>query len=96
MGENPDTAENKAEQAAIAIGEHTRELWLAAHAEGVRSGLEGAATMADECAKKIADDYSMDAAIRIVSVRCLNEMRDYIRLTALRYPDLELPKGDAR
>ena len=86
---DPDAAESKAQQAATAMSVQIAELWKAAHTDGLRNGLEIAANMAAEAAKKISDDYSTDATIRVVSVHCLNEMRDIFRLTALQVPDPE-------
>ncbi|MGV0738200.1 hypothetical protein ABQF35_14435 [Mycobacterium syngnathidarum] len=86
---NPDAAESKAQQAANAMELQIVELWKAAHTDGIRNGLEVAATLADQTAKQLSDNYSIDAQIRAVSVHCLNEMRDIIRLTALQVPDPE-------
>ncbi|MBU8824150.1 hypothetical protein [Mycolicibacterium goodii] len=90
---NPDAPESKALAAANAIAEQVGQLWWAAHADGVRNGMEAAANFAGEAANKIADDYSIDTLVRDVSVNCLNQFRDLLRLFTLQMPDPDPPAG---
>lgn len=88
---NPDAPESKAQQAASAIADHVGKLWMAAHQDGIRNGMEAAAMLAGETAKKLADDYALDATVRAVSVHCLNEFRDMLRFAALQLPEPDPP-----
>lgn len=83
---NPDAVESKAQQAATGIANHALQLWLAAHQDGIRNGIEVAATLASDAAKRIAEDYSLDAVVRETSVY-FNEFRDMLRFTALQLPE---------
>lgn len=84
---NPDAAESKAQQAATGIANQALKLWLNAHQDGIRNGMEVAAKLASDAAKRIADDYSLDAVVRETSVYCLNEFRYMLRFTALQLPE---------
>lgn len=87
---NADLPESRALEAAQAINDQAVQLWWNAHYDGVRAGLEAAAVVAEKAAKQVGDDYSIDVTVRAVSIHCLNEMRDALRLTALQ-PQPESP-----
>ncbi|OBC14074.1 hypothetical protein A5784_30700 [Mycobacterium sp. 852013-50091_SCH5140682] len=90
---SPDVPQSDAMAAVTAINERVSALWLAAHQDGVRNGLELAAQMAENFAKSIADNYELAAEIRAVAPYCLNELRDQLRLAALQLPDPEPPQA---
>lgn len=88
---SPDAAPNKLLEAANALSQQVGQLTLSAHAEGVRQGMECAAQIADNIARHIGDDYSIEATARAVCVQLLHDMRDWIRLCALQVPEPEVP-----
>lgn len=77
----PDEAESKALTAAHAISEQVGHLWLSAHAEGMRNGLEVAATLLQSA----ADEATQWPDV----VELIARLRDNIRLCALQVPDPE-------
>jgi hypothetical protein len=85
----PDEAENRALTAANSIATQVSKLWMAAHADGMRNGIELAAGWCDGFATTAADDYEMDATARHITVIVARNMRDQLRLCALQVPDPE-------
>jgi hypothetical protein len=82
-----DRAADEAQQAANSIAEHVCQLWMAAHTQGLRNGLEAAAQAIDGAARSAAnrDDgfeaIPFDMATYVAAL--LAVMRDNIRLLAL-------------
>lgn len=84
MAPDQDRAEPKAFVTAKRIGVMAGELWQQAHYDGIRNGLEVAASYVD----KVSDSFPTVGQVPGESVReMLTEMRDDIRLYALQIPD---------
>ncbi|QRY49035.1 hypothetical protein JVX93_15855 [Mycolicibacterium boenickei] len=86
---NPDAAQPAGETATRAVCQQVVDLYALAHQEGVRNGLEAAAQIVAEAAKNIADNYDVDAVLRITVSTYLEQLRDFIRLASLQVPDPE-------
>ena len=80
---NPDEAVSGAKAALEAVSRQAGHLWIAAHAEGVRNGMEFAAQAADDTIAQMRDNYDLDTDLRIVGVLVLEGFRDNLRLAAL-------------
>lgn len=80
---SPDAAQNKAYEAAQAISEHVGRLWMEAHAEGMRNGMEASAILLDNFARNPEVlDIGLDTSL-------VDWLRDQVRLMALQLPDPE-------
>lgn len=86
---SPDAPLDRAHEAAVAIADQARDLWLAAHAAGVRDGLEVAALMADPFCDGMANQTDGAGIDTRAIVLALGQFRDAIRLAALQVPDPE-------
>ena len=82
----PDEAESKAYAAAGAISEQVGKLWLQAHADGIRNGMEASAVMLEGAMTWCRDNF-VDPQV----VDLLTHLRDQLRLCALQVPDPEVP-----
>ncbi|KAB7761786.1 hypothetical protein [Mycolicibacterium mucogenicum] len=87
MPDPADTPEDKAHAAATEIGDLAGHLWLLAHVEGIRDGLEVAAVMADACLQVFVADEALPAEVRRVVIDLLSGLRDRIRLQAHQVPE---------
>lgn len=87
----PDAAQNKALEAANAISAQVGRLWMEAHVDGIRNGMEAVALMTDAMITAWRDDLTADAVIRDIGIGVLQNLRDQIRLYALQIPDPEVP-----
>lgn len=84
----PDGPENKAYAAATAISEQVGKLWMQAHSEGVRNGLEVAAVLLDQAATN-ARAQSFAEGVGEWVVGLIEGLRDQVRLVSLQVPDPE-------
>lgn len=76
----PDSVENKALEAANAISDQVGRLWLSAHAEGMRNGMEIAAQFVDTAASSAREEHPVVADL-------LAHIRDQLRLLSLQVPE---------
>lgn len=82
-----DAAETKAFDAARAISAQVGALWMSAHCDGVRNGMEAAAVLMQGAIDTVANDYSLCAEIRDYTSELLSFLRDGIRIAALQLPE---------
>ena len=79
-----DAPEDKALAAASAVSKQIGKLWLQAHADGMRNGMEAGALYVDAAAQG-ARQLDMPTEF----VEFLEHLRDRIRLRALQIPDAD-------
>lgn len=93
---NPDAPENKALAAANELSQKVGQLWMNAHADGVRNGMAMAAQMADSLASALKDAYDIPAEVRAVGSFVLAELSSQISLAALQVPDPDTTPEDGQ
>ncbi|MEH3142495.1 MAG: hypothetical protein PGN37_20450 [Mycobacterium kyogaense] len=77
-----DAVEDKALAAAHAVSQQVGALWLQAHADGMRNGMEAGALHVD-----VAVQGARQLDMPTDFVEFLESLRDQIRLYALQIPD---------
>lgn len=85
---SPDAAQDKAHEAATAISEQAVRLWLEAHQNGMRNGIETTAQYVEEVLAA-----AQTAGVDPTFCEVLEGIRDNVRLMALQVPDPEVPDG---
>lgn len=83
---SPDAAQDKAYEAANAISQQVGRLWMEAHAEGMRNGMEAGAVLLDGSVQ-----WCRDNDVDPLVVQLVGNLRDQLRLCALQVPDPEVP-----
>lgn len=82
---SPDRAEDKAAVAAKEIGYSASKLWLQAHADGIRNGLEAAAAVIGAMGEDLPRVLADDTVFTVGNVQWyLGEIASRIRLQALQ------------
>jgi len=90
---NPDAPECRALAAANQISTQVGQLWLAAHADGIRNGMEVAAQLLDSAATDVRGYYEIDSTVRDCIIVTLEHLRDSLRLVALQSATPEAPRA---
>lgn len=84
-----DAAENKALEAAKNISDQIGTLWLSAHCDGIRNGMETAALIVHGGIDSLAERSDLDTTLQAYSRELLTTVRDAIRFAALQIEDPE-------
>ena len=84
-----DAAENKALEAAKTISDQIGTLWMSAHCDGIRNGMETAAQVVQSGIDTVAHLDEIGEDVRNTINELLARVRDAIRFAALQIEDPE-------
>ncbi|MCV7424372.1 hypothetical protein H7K45_27885 [Mycobacterium yunnanensis] len=91
---SPDAAQDRAYEAATAISVQVGHLWMEAHVQGMRAGIDVAADAIHNLAESVVaqpDVFDQMSAGDVVFT--LRKLRDEVRLMALSLPEPEVSDG---